>query len=125
MPKKRQAALILEGPEDQTVTFLADFDRLTLARTQVGGYQREPDGTKPISPTAAEAFWNQLEKLATKGLRNGDFDMLDGVIWKFTARDGNKTHEASGMILDGMTIDETPEPDSYAELAALFQQLSK
>ena len=40
MPKKRQATLTLDGPEDQTVTFLADFEQLTLTRTQGGGYQR-------------------------------------------------------------------------------------
>ncbi len=123
MPKKRQATLTLEGPEDQTVTFLADFDQLTFARTQVGGYQREPNSTKPITRAAAEAFWKQLEALAAKGLRGSSLDMLDGVLWKFTACDRRLTHEAVGVIPDGMILDDDRVPDSYAELAALFRQL--
>jgi hypothetical protein len=123
MPKKRQATLTLDGPEDQTVTFLADFEQLTLTRTQVGGYQREPNGTQPISPAAAESFWKQLAALAAKGLRDGNFNVLDGVIWKFTACDGKKTYEATGVILDGMIIDDDSVPDSHDELAALFQLL--
>jgi hypothetical protein len=125
MPKKRHATLTLDGPEDQSVTFLADFDQLTFARTQVGGYQREPNSTKAITPAAAEAFWKQLDALVAKGLREGNFNVLDGVVWKFKACDGKNTHEASGVILDGMIIDDEWVPDSYEQLSVLFQQLGK
>ena len=46
MPSRRQAVLTISGPEDQTITYLAEFDRLTLTRTQEGGYRREPDGAR-------------------------------------------------------------------------------
>jgi len=126
MPSKRQATLTLDGPEDQTVTFLADFDQLTLTRTQVGGYQRGPNGSKPITPASTPAFWKQLEALAAKGLRDGAFDMLGGVVWKFTACDGKKTYEATGLLRDSnILIDDDPQADdSYAELAALFALLN-
>lgn len=138
MPSKRQATLTLDGPEDQTVTFLADFDQLTLTRTQVGGYQSGPNGSKPITTVAAEAFWKHLETLASKGLRDGPFDTLDAVIWKFTACDGKKTYEASGQINDGLSTggDDEPRykygnrpdpvpPASYADIAALFALLKQ
>ena len=138
MPKKRQATLTLDGPEDQTVTFLADFEQLTLTRTQVGGYQREPNDIQPISPAAAESFWKQLEALAAKGLRDGPFDTLDAVVWKFTACDGQKNYAASGLINDGLSTggDDEPRykygnwpdpvpPASYADIAALFAMLKQ
>ncbi len=138
MPEKRQAKLILEGPEDQTVTFHADFDQLTLTRTQVGGYQREPDGAQPFTTEAAAAFWKQVEALASKGLRDGPFDMLDAVVWKFTACDGKKTYSACGQINDGPTTGRDDEPShkygnrpdpvppaSYADIAALFALLKQ
>jgi hypothetical protein len=141
MPSKRQATLTLDGPEDQTVTFLADFDLLTLTRTQVGGYQSRPTGPTSTSftPAAAEAFWEQVESLASKGLRDGPFDTLDAVVWKFTACDGKKTYEASGLINDGYSTggDDEPyhthgnrpdpvpvPPASHADIAALFALLS-
>jgi len=126
MPSKRQATLTLDGPEDQTVTFLADFDQLTLTRTQVGGYQSKPTGAQPFTTEAAAAFWKQLEALASKGLRDGAFDMLGGVVWKFTACDGKKTYEATGLLRDSnILIDDDPQADdSYAELAALFALLN-
>ena len=124
MPSKRQATLTLDGPEDQTVTFLADFDQLTLTRTQIGGYQRKPIGAQPFTPAAAEAFWKQLANLAAKGLRDGAFDMLDGVVWKFSARDGNQTYDATGLLRDSnLLIDNAPEEDSYADICALFDLL--
>ena len=136
MPEKRQAKLILEGPEDQTVTFHADFDQLTLTRTQVGGYQREPDGAQPFTTEAAAAFWKQVEALASKGLRDGPFDMLDVVVWKFTACDGKKTYAASGQFSDCSTTGGDAEPyhthgnrpapvppASYDDIAALFALL--
>ena len=138
MPKKRQATLTLDGPEDQTVTFLADFEQLTLTRTQVGGYQREPNSSQPISPAAAESFWKQLEALAAKGLRDGPFDTLDAVVWKFTACDGQKNYAASGLINDGLSTggDDEPRykygnwpdpvpPASYADISALFALLKQ
>ena len=138
MPKKRQATLTLDGPEDQTVTFLADFEQLTLIRTQVDGYQREPNGTQPISPAAAESFWKQLEALAAKGLRDGPFDTLDAVVWKFTACDGKKNYSASGQFSDCSTTGGDAEPyhthgnrpapvppASYADIAALFALLKQ
>lgn len=135
MPKKRQATLTLDGPEDQTVTFLADFEQLTLTRTQVGGYQREPNDIQPISPAAAESFWKQLEALAAKGLRYGDVFMLDGSGWKLEAHDGKKAYAASGQISDSGTTggenekygnwpDPVP-PASYADIAALFALLKQ
>ena len=145
MPKKRQATLTLDGPEDQTVTFLADFDQLTLTRTQVGGYQSRPTGPTSLTPAAADAFWKQLETLAAKGLRDGPFDTLDAVVWKFTACDGKKTYAASGLISDGFSTggdaapystggDDEPyythgnrpdpvPPASYDDIAALFALL--
>jgi hypothetical protein len=125
MPTKRQATLTLSGPEDQTVTFLADFDQLTLTRTQVGGYQSGPNGSKPITTVAAEAFWKHLETLASKGLRDGAFDMLGGVVWKFTARDGKKTYEATGLIRDTHFVGDPPAEDSCADLSALFAALKQ
>ena len=136
MPTKRQATLTLSGPEDQTVTFLADFDQLTLTRTQVGGYQSKPTGAQSFTTEAVAAFWKQLEALASKGLRDGPFDMLDVVVWKFTACDGKKTYAASGQINDGPSTggDDEPShkygnwpdpvpPASYADIAALFALL--
>jgi hypothetical protein len=125
MPTKHQATLILSGPEDQTVTFMADFDQLTLTRTQVGGYQSKPTGAQPFTTEAAAAFWKQLEALASKGLRNGAFDMLGGVVWKFEARDGKKTHEATGLIRDTHFVGDPPAEDSCADLSALFAALKQ
>jgi hypothetical protein len=137
MPKKRKATLTLDGPEDQTVTFLADFAQLTLTHTQADGYHKETHCTQPITPAAAESFWKQLEALAAKGLRDGPFDTLDAVVWKFTACDGKKNYAASGLINDGLSTggdDDEPRhkygnwpdpvpPDSYADIAALFALL--
>ena len=123
MPTKRQATMTLDGPEDQTVTFLADFDQLTLTRTQVGGYQSKPTGAQPFTTEAAAAFWKQLEALASKGLRNGAFDMVGATVWKFEARDGKKTYAANGLLRDQFYVGYVPKPDSYADLAALFALL--
>ena len=125
MSSTRQATLTLSGPEDQTVVLVADFDQLTLTRRQENGYRREPDGAKPIAPSAAAAFWHHLEALAVKGLRDGSFDLLDGVVWKFEARDGKKTFAATGLIRDNNHIDDAPPEDSYAELIALFDLLKR
>ena len=127
MPSKRQATLTLDGPEDQTVTFLADFEQLTLTRTQVGGYQSRPTSPTSFTPAAADAFWKQLAALAAKGLRDGPFDMLGGVVWKFTAWDGKKTYEATGLLRDTSILidDNPPADDSYADLAALFALLKQ
>ena len=125
MPTKRQATLTLSGPEDQTVTFVADFEQLTLTRTQVGGYQSRPTGPTSTSftPAAAEAFLKQVEALASKGLRDGPFDTLDAVVWKFTACDGKKNYAASGLLRDQHYVGYVPKPDSYADLSALFELL--
>lgn len=125
MPTKRQAMLTLSGPEDQTVVLMADFDQLTLTRSQENGYRREPDGATPFSPAAAAGFWTQLETLAAKGLRNGSCDMLDGISWKFEARNGKKTYSANGQILEQGYVGDTPPEDSYAELNALFELLKR
>ena len=137
---KRQATLTHDGPEDQTDTLRADFDQLTLTRTQVGGYQSRPTGPNSTSftPAAAEAFWKQVEALAAKGLRDGPFDTLDAVVWKFTACDGKKNYAASGLINDGLSTggDDEPyhthgnrpapvPPASYADIAALFALLKQ
>lgn len=138
MPSKRQATLTLDGPGDQTVTLVADFEQLTLTRTQVGGYQSRLTGPTSTSftPAAAEAFWKQVEALASKGLRDGPFDTLDAVVWKFTACDGKMTYAASGLINDGLSTGGADEPRakygnwpdpvppaSYADIAALFALL--
>jgi hypothetical protein len=122
---KRQATLTHDGPEDQTSTLRADFDQLTLTRTQAGGYQSRPTGPTSFTPAAAETFWKQLEKLATKGLRDGAFDTLDAVVWKFKACDGKKTYEATGLLRDSNIIidDDQQADDSYADIAALFALL--
>ena len=127
MPSTRQATLTLSGPEDQTVTFVADFEQLTLTRTQVGGYQSRPTSPTSFTPAAADAFWKQLAALAAKGLRDGPFDTLDAVVWKFTARDGKKTYEATGLLRDTSILidDNPPADDSYADLAALFALLKQ
>jgi hypothetical protein len=138
MPKKRHATLTLDGPEDQRVTFMADFEQLTLTRTQVGGYQSRPTGPVSFTPAAAEAFWKQLEALAAKGLHDGPFDTLDAVVWKFTAYDGKKTYAVSGLISEGYSTGGDVEPyhrygnqpnpvpvppASHADIAALFALL--
>jgi hypothetical protein len=140
MPSKRQATLTLSGPEDQTDTLRADFEQLTLTLTQVGGYQSRPTGPASTSftPASAAAFWKQLEALATKGLRDGAFDTLDAVVWKFTACDGKKTYAASGQFSDCSTTGGDAEPyhthgnrpapvppASYADIAALFALLKQ
>jgi hypothetical protein len=125
MPSRRQAVLTISGPEDQTITYLADFDRLTLTLTQEGGYRRNPEGAKAIAPATADAFWQKFGKLAADGLRPGAFDMLGGRVWKFTARDGKKTYEVSGLLRDTQVIEDDPAEDSFAELAALFDLLRK
>ena len=103
MPKKRQATLTHDGPEDQTAILLADFDQLTLTLTQIGGYQSRPTGPTSTSftPAAADAFWKQLESLAAKGLRGDD----DEPRQKY-----------------GNWPDPVP-PASYADIAALFALL--
>jgi hypothetical protein len=123
MPTKRQATMTLDGPEDQTVTFLADFDQLTLTHTQVGGYQSKPTGAQQFTTEAAAAFWKQLEALASKGLRNGAFDKVGATVWKFEARDGKKTYAANGLLRDQFYVGYAPKPDSYADLCALFELL--
>jgi hypothetical protein len=121
MPSKRHATLIL-FKSDSKVTLVADFDLLTLTRTQIDGYQREPNGAKPISPEAAKAFWKHLETLAAKGLRDGGAAPIEGELWRFTACDDKKTYEATGVMLTDMTTGDQ-EPDSGAELCALFELL--
>ena len=121
MPSKRQATLIL-FKSDSKVTLVADFDLLTLTRTQIDGYQREPNGAKPISTEAAKAFWKHLETLAAKGLRDGGAAPIEGELWRFTACDGKKTYEATGVMLTDMTTGDQ-EPDSGADLCALFELL--
>jgi hypothetical protein len=138
MPKKRQATLTHDGLEDQTSTLRADFEQLTLTVTQVGGYQSRPTGPNSTSftPAAAEAFWKQVEALAAKGLRDGPFDTLDAVVWKFTASDGKKNYSASGQFSDCSTTGGDTEPyhthgnrpapvppASYDDIAALFALL--
>ena len=140
MPMKRQATLTHDGPEDQTDTLRADFDQLTLTLKQVGGYQSRPTGPNSTSftPAAAEAFWKQVEALAAKGLRDGPFDTLDAVVWKFTACDGKKNYSASGQFSDCSTTGGDAEPyhthgnrpapvppASYADIAALFASLKQ
>jgi len=133
MPPQRQAVWSLLGPEDQTITFLADFDQLTLTRTQVGGYQRGPTGAQPFTPEAADAFWKQLEALASKGLRDEHPYMVDGQSWRFEARDDKNVYAASGQISDtfstggenekyGQRGDSVPEV-SHADIAGLFALL--
>lgn len=121
MPSKRHATLIL-FKSDSKVTLVADFDLLTLTRTQIDGYQREPNGAKPISPEAAKAFWKHLETLAAKGLRDGGAAPIEGELWRFTACDDKKTYEATGVMLTDMTTGDQ-EPDSGADLCALFELL--
>ena len=121
MPTKRQATLIL-FKSDSKVTLVADFDLLTVTRTQIDGYQREPNGAKPISTEAAKAFWKHLETLAAKGLRDGGAAPIEGELWRFTACDGKKTYEATGVMLAGMTTGDQ-EPDSGADLCALIEVL--
>lgn len=126
-PAKRTAKLTLLGPlDDQVVTWLADFNGLTFTRKQVGGYRREPDSERPISPAAADAFWKQLAALDAKGLRDGGFDMVgEVVIWKFEAQDGRKKYAATGIIRDQAYVGDAPPADSFDDLRALFTLLSK
>ncbi len=121
MPPKRHATLSLSGPEDQTLVLVADFDQLILTRRQENGYRREPDGATPFSSDASADFWTQLESLAAKGLRDGTCDMVDGIGWKFEARDGKKNYSANGQILEQGYVGDTPPADSYAELKGLFE----
>ncbi len=125
MPPKRQATLTLSGPEDQTVVLVADFDQQILSSRQENGYRREPDGATPFTSAASADFWTQLEILATKGLRNGTCDMVDGMVWKFEARDGKKRYSANGQILGQGYVGDTPPQDSYAELYGLFELLKR
>ena len=122
MPTKRQATLIIHKFQLGRVTLVADFDQLTLARTHDVGCQKEPKGTKPISPASAEAFWTQLEHLAAKGLHDCGAAPIEGEIWRFTACDGKKTYEGTGVMLTDMTTSDLG-PDSGADLCALFDLL--
>jgi hypothetical protein len=122
MPTTRQASLTLHKSDSSKVTLVADFDQLTFTRTQIGGYQSEPNGAKPITPASAEAFWTQLENLAAKGLHDGGAAPLDGELWRFTACDGKKTYEGTGVMVTDMTTGDQ-EPDSGADLCALFDLL--
>ena len=119
------AKIILHGPEDQTITWMADFTKMTLSREQVGGYRREPDSERPISPAAAEAFWKQLAALEGKGLRSGAFDALDGVVWEFQALDGQKIYQAIGIVREQSYVGDAPPLDSFDELSALFSSILK
>lgn len=136
MPKKRHAMLTLSGPGDQTVTDRADFEKLTLTRTQVGGYQSHPTDPTSFTAAAADAFWKRLQQLAALGLRHEQPWMVDGESWRFEARDGKTAYAASGQMSDGLSTggdDETgykygnqPDPvppTSYADLRALFDLL--
>ena len=122
-PDPRSAVLVDHGPEDQTITRTADFATMTYSRVQSGGYRREGDVRKPITPAAAETFWKDLSALAAKGLRSGDLHILDGEIWKFDAQDGRKKYAAGGVLNPGDSTGYPPPPDSYAELRQLFDKL--
>jgi hypothetical protein len=111
------------GPEDQTITRTADFVTMTYSRVQSGGYRREGDLRKPITPAAAEIFWKSLSALAAKGLRSGDLNILDGETWKFDAQDGRQKYAAGGVLNPGDSTGYPPPPDSYAELRQLFDKL--
>lgn len=126
-PARRMAKLILQGPrDDQVVTWTADFIGLTITRKQVGGYRREPDSELPISPAAADVFWQRLESIAAKGLRNGACYMLGEVeIWKFEAQDGRRKYAATGIVWDQYYVGHAPAADSFDELSALFTLLQQ
>lgn len=122
-PSPRVAVLADHGPEDQTITRTADFVTMTYIRVQSGGYRREGDLHKPITPAAAEIFWKSLSALAAKGLRSGDLNILDGETWKFDAQDGRQKYAAGGVLNPGDSTGYPPPPDSYAELRQLFDKL--
>jgi hypothetical protein len=119
----RTAVLADHGPEDQTITRTADFVAMTYSRVQSGGYRREGDLRKPITPAAAEIFWKSLSALAAKGLRSGDLNILEGETWKFDAQDGHQKYAAGGVVNPGDSTGYPPLPDSYAELRQLFDKL--
>jgi hypothetical protein len=119
----RTAVLADHGPEDQTITRTADFVTMTYSRVQSGGYRREGDLRKPITPAAAEIFCKSLSALAAKGLRSGDLNILDGETWKFDAQDGRQKYAAGGVLNPGDSTGYLPPPDSYAELRQLFDKL--
>ena len=122
MPKKRHATLIIHKFHLGRVTLEADFDQLTLARTREICDQKEQKGIMPISPASADAFWTQLEHLAAKGLHDGGAAPIEGELWRFTACDGKKTYEGTGVMLTDMTTSDLG-PDSGADLCALFDLL--
>ncbi len=124
-PAPRTAVLIVHGSDDSTVTLTADLAGLTLDRRQEGGYRRAPDGTNPISPTAAKAFWNGLEAIFRRGLLDGSLHQVGGGVWKFTAQDGDRTYAASGQIIEQDYVGAPPAEDSYEQLRALFASLAK
>lgn len=95
MPKKRHATLSTESPS-MSFTLTADFDGLTLTRKHVDGYRREPDGSWPIAPAAAEAFWTQFNALLADDMGEGMSCILTDDGWTFKAVDGAKTYEALG-----------------------------
>jgi hypothetical protein len=121
----RTAVLIVHGSDDSVVTLTADLSGLTLGRRQVGGYRRSPDGTKPISPAAAKAFWTGLQAILRKGLRDGIVCQVGGGLWEFTAQDGDRTYAASGQIVEQDHVGDPPAEDSYEQLRALFASLAK
>jgi hypothetical protein len=122
-PSPRVAVLADHGSADQTITRTADFVAMTYIRVQSGGYRREGDLRKPITPAAAEIFWKSLSALAAKGLRSGDLNILDGETWKFDAQDGRQKYAAGGVLNPGDSTGYPPPPDSYAELRQLFDKL--
>ena len=114
MPKKRLATLSTET-SSMSFTETADFDGLTLTRKHLDGYRREPDGTRPIAPAAAEAFWTHFNALLADDMGEGESCTLTDECWTFKACDGKKTHEARGVFGDCR----------YYVLSKLFRNLRK
>jgi hypothetical protein len=110
-PDQRMAFLCIENDSGRKVTQVADFGLMTLSIRSQGGYGDRVDMTKPITPTAADAFWSAFPQILP--LRSGNQDQLDGATWDAKFHDGQTILTEKGCTDSG----------SYHDILRLFDLL--